>query len=104
MSIDIIYVVYEIQEEGVAYMIEQSLNTYAKNFKDEDTKVVYNLIFKNALYSFECYKDASDELYDYCYLEDFTEDEGEADAFLKKMIKGKVKPVHIKDIAEDYFN
>lgn len=84
-------------------MTLQSLNTYKKNYKDEDTKIVYDLIFKNALYSFECYREGSTELFDYCYLENFTEDEGEAETFLKRMIKGRVQPVHIKDIAQDYF-
>lgn len=84
-------------------MTDKSLNTYAKNFIDEETKIVYNLIFKNALYSLMCYKEASNKSYDYCYIEDFTDDEGEAEVFMKRLIEGKVKPVHIKDLAEDFF-
>jgi hypothetical protein len=71
--------------------------------KDENTLVVYNLIFKNALYSFECYREGCDMHNNYCYIEILTEDEGEAETFLKLMAKGRVFPVHIKDIAEDYF-
>lgn len=84
-------------------MTEQSLNTYQKTIKDEETKVVYNLIFKNALYSLECYKLGYEGNDDYCYLENFTDDEGEAETFLKKVANGKVLPLHIKEITEDYF-
>lgn len=84
-------------------MVEQSLNTYKKTIKDEETQVVYNLIFKNALYSFECYKEGCNGRKNYCYIENLTEDEGEADTFLKKVAKGQVLPIHIKDIAEDIF-
>lgn len=84
-------------------MVEQSLNTYKKTIKDEETQVVYHLIFKNALYSFESYKEGGNGQKDYCYIENFTEDEGEAETFLLQIAKGKVLPIHIKDIAEDIF-
>ncbi|HWT75787.1 MAG TPA: DUF6514 family protein [Mobilitalea sp.] len=84
-------------------MARQSLNTYGKTIKDEDTQVVYNLIFKNALYSIECSREGRTEHGNYIYLENLTDDEGEAETFLKKLVKGKVLPIHIKEIAEDYF-
>lgn len=84
-------------------MIEQLQNTYKKTIKDEETQVVYNLIFENALYSLECYKDGSNDRKNYCYIENITDDEGEAEAFLKQLAKGQVLPIHIKDMAEDYF-
>lgn len=96
-------------------MIGQSLKTITKKAALEDGTVVYNLIFKNAMYSVECYVEGSDYSVDwqanslvrdrknYCYIEDITEDEGEAETFLKQMVKGKVLPVHMKDMAEDYF-
>jgi hypothetical protein len=84
-------------------LVEQSLNTYKKTIKDEETQVVYNLIFKNALYSFECYKEGANGHRNYCYIENLTEDEGEAETFLKQMAKSQVLPIHIKDIAEDIF-
>lgn len=84
-------------------MVEQSLNTYKKTIKDEETQVVYNLIFKNALYNFECYREGATGSRNYCYIENLTEDEGEAETFLKQMAKGQVLPIHIKDIAEDTF-
>jgi hypothetical protein len=36
-------------------------------------------------------------------VEDITDDEGEAESFLRLMAKGKVFPVHINDMAIDYF-
>jgi hypothetical protein len=84
-------------------MIEQSLRSSLKSTKAEEIQVVYHLIFKNALYSMECYVEGSKDKKDYCYIEDITDDEGEAEAFLKHLVKGKVLPVHIKDMAEDYF-
>jgi hypothetical protein len=45
----------------------------------------------------------NDEPNDYCFVENITEDEGEAEVFLQILSKGKVFPVHIKDLAEDYF-
>jgi hypothetical protein len=74
--------------------------------KNENVEVVYRLIFKNALYSLECYKEGSFDtknLNDYSFIEEITDDEGEAEAFLQSLAKGKVFPIHIKDIAEDYF-
>lgn len=84
-------------------MIEQTLRSSIKNTEAEDIQVVYHLIFKNALYSFECFIENSFDKKDYCYIEDATDDEGEAEAFLKMMVKGKVLPIHIKDMAYDYF-
>ena len=84
-------------------MAEQSHNTYRKTTKDKDTEVVYNLIFKNALYSVESYRVGSFKHWDYCYLENITEDEGEAETFLLTLIKEKVSPIHMMDIAEDFF-
>lgn len=83
-------------------MAEQLLGAYKKTIKDEDTQVVYKLIFKNALYSLEGYYEQIKEKH-YCYLENLTEDEGEAEFFLYLIAKGKVLPIHIKDVAEDYF-
>jgi hypothetical protein len=89
----------------VRCVIAQSLKSNTKIIKTENVQVVYNLIFKNALYSFECYKDggSKDDINQYCFLEDITDDEGEAETFLYLMAKGKVFPVHIKDMVEDYF-
>ena len=84
-------------------MTEQSLNAYEKTIKDNETKVVYHLVFKNALYSIECYIEGSRTKEKYCYVENITEDEGEAETFLQLIAKGKVSPIHIRDIAEDYF-
>lgn len=84
-------------------MEEQSLNTYKKTIKDEETQVVYSLIFRNALYDFECYLETGNSRRHYCYIENLTEDEGEAEVFLQQMKNGKVLPLHIKDMAEDIF-
>lgn len=90
---------------GWQCLITQSLRTNTRIVKTENVQVVYNLIFKNALYSFECYKDGSDKMApdQYSYVEDITDDEGEAEAFLNLIAKGKVFPVHIRDMVEDYF-
>lgn len=92
-------------EEGWRCMIEQSLKSNTKTIHLKNVQVVYNLIFKNALYSLECYIEGSNDknLNHYCYIENITDDEGEAEAFLYQMVKGKVLPVHISDIAKDYF-
>ncbi len=74
-----------------------------KRTKVEDIQIIYHLIFKNALYSFESYIESSEDRVNYCYIENFTEDEEEANIFLKLMANGKVFPVHIKDLVEDYF-
>jgi hypothetical protein len=85
-------------------MIE-SLKSNTKTINTENIQVVYNLIFRNALYSLECYKEGYNKVNtnNYCFLEDLTDDEGEAEAFLHLMAKGKVFPIHINDMAEDYF-
>ncbi len=84
-------------------MIEQSLKLNTTIMVDNN-QIVYHLIFKNAFYSIECYIEGSERnKRSYCYIEDITDDEGEAEIFLKLMIKGKVLPLHIKDMAEDYF-
>lgn len=96
-------------------MIGQSLKMITKKAAVEEGTIVYNLIFKNAMYSVECYVEGSDYTMDwqdnsfvrdkknYCYIEDITEDEGEAETFLKQMVKGEVLPIHIKNMVEDYF-
>lgn len=89
--------------ERVADRKMQSLNNYKKTMTDECTKVVYNLFFKNALYSLESYKENYEEIHHYSIIENLTEDEGEAETFLKMIAIGKVSPLHIKEIAEDYF-
>jgi hypothetical protein len=91
-------------------MIEHSLKSKTKKVSVGNVQVVYNLIFKNAFYSFECYIENSDKTKDnfhtennYSYIENITDDEGEAELFLTQMVKGKVHPIHIKDMAKDYF-
>ncbi len=84
----------------------QSLRNRTTYVKEMDNEIVYNLFFKNALYSLECIREGSNDknLNNYCLAENITDDEGEAELFLKRMVKGKVFPVHIKDVANDYFN
>lgn len=86
-------------------MVEHMLESNTKTILTEDINVVYNLIFRNALYSIECYKDGgqSRDINCYSFVEDLTDDEGEAEAFIRLMAKGKVFPVHIYDMAKDYF-
>lgn len=86
-------------------MIIQSLKSNTKKINVENIKVVYNLIFENALYSLECYKVGCDnrDQNSYCYVENITDDEGEAEAFFHRSVKGKVFPIHMNDIVEDYF-
>lgn len=86
-------------------MLEQSLKSNTRLVKTENVQVVYNLIFKNALYSLECYKERSNNknLNNYCLIDEITDDEGEAEAFLNKIARGKVFPIHIRDMIEDYF-
>lgn len=84
----------------------QSFKTMTASSKQDDIEVVYNLIFNNALYSLECIRSngiVNDPNY-YCYVENITEDETEAETFLHTLAKGKVLPVHIKDLVSDYFN
>lgn len=86
-------------------MIKQSLKSNTKKINTENVNVVYNLIFRNALYSLECFKEGGSDgdQNSYCFIENITEDEGEAEAFFHLIVKGKVFPVHINDMAEDYF-
>ncbi len=84
-------------------MIEQSLKLKTKRITVENILVVYNLIFKNALYSIECYIEGNRKQNNYSFVENITEDEGEAEFFLELMAKGRVLPIHIKDMKEDYF-
>ena len=86
-------------------MVEHVLKSNTRTIQEEDIQVVYNLIFTNALYSVECYKlgKAFSDPNNYSLVEDITDDEGEAEAFLQLMAKGKVFPVHILDMARDYF-
>lgn len=86
-------------------MVEHMLKSNTNTILTEDINVVYNLIFRNALYSIECYKEDSQsrDINNYSFVEDLTDDEGEAEAFLHLMAKGKVLPVHIYDMANDYF-
>lgn len=83
-------------------MYTRKLKSYIVNV--DDLQLVYNLIFQNALYCFECYKQGyskDDENYSFVY--NVTEDEGEAEELLDTIVMGRVYPVHIKEIAEDYF-
>lgn len=85
-------------------MIEPSRKSLTVVLKD-DVQVIYNLFFKNALYSLECYIAGSNQkdVNHYYLAENVTDDEGEAEMFFQKMAKGKVLPVHIKDMVDDYF-
>ena len=84
-------------------MIDRPIKTETAIMND-DLQVVYNLIFQNCYYSLESYRKSniSKDEGDYCLLENFTDDEGEAEMFLHRMVKGKVYPVHMKDMAEDF--
>lgn len=84
-------------------MVEQSYKSKTIKTHTQDKEMVYHLIFENAYYNIESYIEGSVDKNHYSYLENLTDDEGEAEYFLKQIAKGKVHPVHIKDIAEDYF-
>lgn len=87
-------------------MLIQSQKVKINTMNEARVDVVYNLIFKNALYSLECLKlnGNKQNSRDYCFVENITEDEGEAEVFLQLMRNGMVLPVHISDLVEDYFN
>lgn len=84
----------------------QSLRNRTAYVKEMGNEIVYNLVFKNAFYSLECIREGNNDKdpNNYCLAENITDDEGEAELFLKRIVKGKVFPVHIKEIAKDYFN
>ncbi len=84
-------------------MIDKPFKTVAVLLNDE-LQVVYNLFFQNAYYSLECYINGRNpkETEKYSLVENFTDDEGEAELFLQQLTKGKVYPIHIKDLAEDF--
>ncbi|HHT88719.1 MAG TPA: hypothetical protein GX002_06900 [Clostridiales bacterium] len=86
--------------------IMRSLRTKATSASEEDIEIIYNLIFKDALYSLECIRVGGneEEQNDYCLAENITDDETEAEVFLKHLSKGIAFPVHIKDLVDDYFN
>lgn len=84
-------------------MIEKSLRSNLENRDRYTDQIVYHLIFKNAFYSMECFVDGCTDNNKYSYIEDITDDEGEAETFMKLMAHGRVHPLHIRDMAEDYF-
>lgn len=86
-------------------MIGLTVKSTTTTLNKKDITVVYNLKFRNAFYELECYKDGynKEAPNNYCYIEELTDDEGEAEAFLQLIKRGKVFPVHIKEISEDFF-
>jgi len=83
----------------------QTIKTKTISERKNEIEIIYNLIFQNALYSLECIRVDGNENKpnNYCFIENVTEDETEAENFLRILAKGRVFPVHIKDIIEDYF-
>lgn len=73
--------------------------------RKKDVELIYNLIFQNALYSIECIRvgGSVNEDNDYCFIENITDDETDAEYGLHTLAKGKVFPVHIKDVIDDLF-
>ncbi len=86
-------------------MIERTLKVEVVRCHSEDDAITYRLIFNNALYSLECFRMGASNrsISNYSLVEDITDDEGDAYDFLNRMAKGKVLPVHIREMAEDYF-
>ena len=83
----------------------QTIKTKTISERKNEIEIIYNLIFQNALYSLECIRVDGNENKpnNYCFIENVTEDETEAENCLRILAKGRVFPVHIKDIIEDYF-
>lgn len=83
----------------------QTLRAKTTTDKKKEIEIIYNLIFQNAFYSLECMRagGSKNEPDNYCFIENITEDETEAETCLQTLAKGKVFPVHIKDVIEDYF-
>jgi hypothetical protein len=103
VSIDIISAVYYYNLKGWNYIMAQALDTICKTIKDEEIQVVYKLIYKDSEYGIECLREGMEGRGSYCRLENLTEDEYEAERFLQLVAEGKVYPIHIRDLAEDYF-
>lgn len=93
-----------MNKREVACMNQQLINTFFVVL-DNKNSLVYNLYFKNALYSLECKKHTMEKPNErnYYYLENFTEDEGEAEYFFHRITEGRVYPIHVQDIALDMF-
>ncbi|MBE5966043.1 MAG: hypothetical protein E7255_03625 [Lachnospiraceae bacterium] len=85
-------------------MQRQYLKSKTVKVELENIQLVYHLFFSNTYYSIECFKEGYDEQEpdNYFLAEDFTDDEGEAEDFLSQLAKGKVFPIHIKDMVDDY--
>jgi len=82
----------------------KSIVTKTASARKKEEEIIYNLIFQNALYSLECIRVGGEkEPKYYCFIENITEDETEAENCLYTLANGKVFPVHIKDVIEDYF-
>lgn len=84
-------------------MTELSQKILVKAKGNDCLNIVYRIYFKNAYYSLESYREGWTDNKDYCYIENLTDDEGEAETFLKLLLKGGVYPVHINELAQDYF-
>lgn len=99
----------EIKIKGIGggvKLLRQYLKSKIAEVRSDNIQVVYNLFFNNTHYSIECYREGfhqKDSL-NYSLVEDFTDDEGEAEDFLYRLVKGKVLPVHMKELIEDHFN
>lgn len=93
-----------MNKREVAYMNQKLINSFYVLLNNTDS-LVYNLYFKNALYSLECKKQTMEKPNERnCYyLEEFTEDEGEAEYFFHRITEGRVYPIHVRDIALDMF-
>ncbi|MDI9489401.1 MAG: DUF6514 family protein, partial [Bacillota bacterium] len=95
-------IIIKIHKEVAAVLIK-SLKTTVNTRANKDVEIIYNLFFKNALYSLECIKMNCNnkEPNNYCLVENFTEDETEAETILHILAKGMAAPIHIKDLIED---
>jgi hypothetical protein len=98
----VIFISLIIRVGGIVLMKSIKITT---RIRSKEVNLIYNLVFNNALYSLECYKEDGNQHNpsDYCLLSGFTDDEGEAEVFLQKMTKGEVLPIHMNDMYEDCF-
>lgn len=87
-------------------MTDISLSTDVTYEKEKHSKITYHLFEHNHHYAVECYRAHSDKKNpkNYCILENLTEDEEKANEFIQILYQDQVLPLHIADVASDFFS
>lgn len=86
-------------------MTDISLSSDVIYYQEKHTKIIYHLFEHDHHFGIECYKSHCNKSnpMNYCFVDNITEDEDEAKHFVQDICNRQVFPLHIADIATDYF-